>query len=234
MGGELGEVDGRAPGEGMTVTGEEQEILGEQRFDGELGRVDGQVHDGGVVLRREHRRDEHRGAALGDDDAELRVAHRHLGEEAGEQPARRRAEHAETDVADDVAVALGHLGGDVVDLAQDAPRPLDDAGSVVGQSAVGAVDEHRVELLLEAGHVARHVGLHREQRPGGGRERAVVGDRHEGGELAHVHGRTLASHSAGISSSDRGNRFVLLARSRACAYTHKYIVEAIHPPCTAR
>ena len=52
-----------------------------------------------------------------------------------------------------------------------------------------AVDELRAELALEAGDVARDVGLHGEQGAGGGRERAVVGDGDEGGELADVQRR---------------------------------------------
>jgi hypothetical protein len=145
------------------------------------------VHDRRVVLAEQQRRDQRRCAALGDDDAGLRMSHRHLGEQAGEQPARRRPEHAEAHVADDVAVALSHLGGDVVELAQDPPSTLDDPGAVVGEATVGAVDELGAQLLLEAGDVAGHVGLHREQGSGGCRERAVVGDRDQGGELAHVH-----------------------------------------------
>ena len=217
----------------MAVADEQQQVLGEQRFDGELRFVHRQVHDRRVVLAEQQRRDQRRRAALGDDDADLRMSHRHLGEQAGEQPARRRPEHAEAHVADDVAVTLGHLGGDVVELAQDPPSTLDDPRAVVGEATVGAVDELGAQLLLQAGDVAGHVGLHREQGSGGGRERAVVGDRDQGGELAHVHRGTIALASS-ISQNDGRHRYVRLARCSACAYTHKYIVEAIHPPCTAR
>ena len=81
----------------------------------------------------------------------------------------------------------GHVGGDLVHLAQDAAGPLDDPLAVVGEPALGPVDERRAELALEAGDVARHVRLHREQGPGRGGERAVVGDRHERRQLADVH-----------------------------------------------
>ena len=85
------------------------------------------------------------------------------------------------------AVDRGDVGGDLVDLAQDPPGPLDDPLPVVGQPTLGAVDERGAELALEAGDVGGDVGLHREQGPGGGRERAVVGDRDESGQLADVH-----------------------------------------------
>ena len=99
------------------------------------------------------------------------------------------------------------------------------------RSAVGPVDQLRAELFLQSGNVAGHVGLDREQGSSSCRERPVVGDRHEGGELADVHRR---HHSAPSPGSDGRHRYVRLARSAACAYTHKHIVEAIHPPCTAR
>ena len=79
------------------------------------------------------------------------------------------------------------VGGDVLHLAEDPPGPIDDPDAVLGQRALGAVDEGRAELTLEAGDVAGDVGLHREQRPRRRRERPVVGDRHEGGELADLH-----------------------------------------------
>ena len=108
-------------------------------------------------------------------------------QEAGEQPACRRAEDAEAHVTGDVTVDGGHVGGDVVHLAQDPPGPIDDPDAVLGEPALGAVDEGRAELPLEAGDVAGDVGLHREQRPRRRRERPVVGDRHERGQLADVH-----------------------------------------------
>ena len=46
-------------------------------------------------------------------------------QQPGEQPARRRAEHAEAHVTGDVAVDRRHVGGDVVHLAQDPPGPVD-------------------------------------------------------------------------------------------------------------
>ena len=117
-------------------------------------------------------------------------------EEVGEQPPRGRAEDADAHVAGDLAVDRGDVGGDLVHLAQDPAGPLDDPLPVVGEAALGAVDEQGAELALEAGDVGRHVGLHGEQGPGGGRERPVVGDRHEGGQLADVHsaGSVVTGH----------------------------------------
>ena len=59
----------------------------------------------------------------------------------------------------------------------------------VGQPAVRPVDQGDAELALELGDVPGDVGLHRVEGPRGGRERAVIGDGDDGGELADVHGR---------------------------------------------
>ena len=140
-----------------------------------------------LKLPGQQTRDQRRRAALGDDGPHAGMVGLEGRQEAREQPARRRAEDADAHVAGDVAVDRGDVGGDVVHLAQDAPGPVDDPHPVLGQAALGAVDERRAELPLEAGDVAGDVGLHREQRPRRRRERAVVSDRHEGGELPDVH-----------------------------------------------
>ena len=181
---------------------DQQQVLGEQRLDGELRVVDGEVDDGGVEATAEEAGDERRRAPLGHDRAHAGVAGVERGEEPGEQPAGRGAEHAEAHVAGDLAVDRGHVGGDVLHLAQDPPGPLDDPLPVVGQPAVGPVDEGRAELPLEAGDVAGDVGLHGEQRLGGGRERAVVGD-----------GDERRSCRTPSSEDDSQHHNVLLARS---------------------
>ena len=95
--------------------------------------------------------------------------------------------HAEARLAGDLVAARRHVGGDVVELVQDPPGPLDDERALVGEPAALAVDERDAELALEAGDVAGDVRLHGVQGAGGGGERAVVGDRDEGGELAEIH-----------------------------------------------
>jgi hypothetical protein len=49
------------------------------------------------------------------------------------------------------------------------------------------VDELDTELTFEPGDVARHVRLDGVERRGGRREAAVVGDGHEGLQLAEIH-----------------------------------------------
>ena len=105
----------------------------------------------------------------------------------GMQPASRRADDTEAGLAGDLVAARRHVGGDVVQLVQDPPGPLDDRSALVGEPAPLAVDEGDTELLLEPGDVAADVGLHGVQRACSRRERPVVGDRHEGGELAEIH-----------------------------------------------
>ena len=49
------------------------------------------------------------------------------------------------------------------------------------------VDQGDAELALEPGDVAADVGLHGVQGTSGCGERAMIGDRHERGELAEIH-----------------------------------------------
>ena len=81
-------------GERVLAVGDDDEVLGEQRLDHQLRVVDGEVDDGGADAAGEQARDEHRRAALGDDRPHVRVALVEGGEQAGEQPARGRAEDA--------------------------------------------------------------------------------------------------------------------------------------------
>ena len=83
-----------------------------------------------------------------------------------------------------------HVGDQGVELGLDAPGPRDDRLALGGEVAGGPVDEGDAQLALEAGDVGRDVRLHGVQRPGRGREAAVVGDGDEGGELAEVHRQT--------------------------------------------
>ena len=84
----------------------------------------------------------------------------------------------------DGELASVEFGGDVVEFVEDPPCSLDDAGAVLGEAALGTVDERDAEFLLEAGDVARDVGLDGEQGARCGGERAVIGDRDQGGQLA--------------------------------------------------
>ena len=54
-----------------------------------------------------------------------------------------------------VVVERGDVGGDVVDLVEHPAGPLDDSCALVGEAAVGAVDEGDAEFRLELGDVAR-------------------------------------------------------------------------------
>ena len=94
-------------------------------------------------------------AALADDRVHARVAGRHRAQQLRHQPAGRGADDADPGVARHVVVERGDVGGDVVDLVQHAPGPLDHTLALVGEAAVGAVDQGDAELAFELGHVAR-------------------------------------------------------------------------------
>ncbi len=121
---------------------EQQQVLGEQRLDHELGIVDREVDDGRVELAATARS----GRAsvvlpswtIGWTSGWSR---RDGAEQLRHQPAGGGADHPDAGLAGDVGVERGHVGGDVVDLVQDPPGPLDDPRALLGEPAVGAVDE---------------------------------------------------------------------------------------------
>ena len=100
----------------------------------------------------------------------------HLVKELGDQPAPRSADHAEADRADDLGPQCSHVGYQRLELVGDPAGPLDDDLTLFGQAARRTVDEHHIQLALEAGDVRRDVGLHRADGGGGGREAAGVRD----------------------------------------------------------
>ena len=110
-----------------------------------------------------------------------------LAEQLRQQPAGGGADDPEPRVAGDLVAARRHLGGEILELVQDPAGPIDDDDALVGEAAPLPVDQGDAELALEAGDVAADVGLHGVQGAGGRRERAVIGDRHERGELAEIH-----------------------------------------------
>ena len=57
----------------------------------------------------------------------------------------------------------------------------------IGQLAGAAVDQGRAQVALETRDVGRHVGLHGQERVGGGGEAAVIGDRDQSLELSQPH-----------------------------------------------
>ena len=171
----------------MLVVGEQHEILCEQRVHGHVGVVDRQMHDRRVEVARHDPGHERRGVALVHGDVDAGVHALHVRQELGEQPASRGADRAEPGFTGHVVAARGDVGGDVLQLVQHPAGALDHHHAFVGEAAPLAVDQDDAQLLFESRDVAADVGLHRVQRPSGGRERSVVGDRHEGCELPEIH-----------------------------------------------
>ena len=65
------------------------------------------------------------------------------------------AMHADVGLAGDLLVERPHVAGDGVELALDAPGPLDDHHAVVGEPAPGPVDERRRRVPSPAGRCGR-------------------------------------------------------------------------------
>ena len=72
--GDLDERQLAGVGERVVGLGDEEQVLGEQRLDGQLRVVDGQVDDGGAEATAQQSGDERRRAPLRDDGPHARVA----------------------------------------------------------------------------------------------------------------------------------------------------------------
>ena len=92
---EVGQMDQIVRGERMGLVGEQEQVLGEQRLDDELGVVHRQVDHGGVQLAGQHARDQRRRRAVLDDRPHVGVLLLQQAEELRHQPARGRADHAD-------------------------------------------------------------------------------------------------------------------------------------------
>ncbi len=180
-------MDQLVRGERMALVGEQEQVLGEQRLDDQLGIVHREMDHRRVQLAGQHARHERRRRAVLDDRSHVRVLLFEQAEELRHQPSRGRADHPDAALTRHHRVAAGHVGGDVVDLAQHPPGPLDDPRALLGQPAVGPIDERDAEFLLEPGDVAGDVRLHGEHRPCRAGERAVVGDGDQRGQLPDIH-----------------------------------------------
>ena len=64
---------------------------------------------------------------------------------------------------------------------------VDDDHAFVGEPAALTIDQRDAQFALQTGDVAADVRLHGVQGARRRGERAVVGDRHERGELAEIH-----------------------------------------------
>jgi hypothetical protein len=185
--GEFDERDRVVAGQVMASVHQQQQVFGEQRLDGDLGVVDRQVDDRSVDLLGDEARNQVGGVALVGSDMHARVLPAELQEELGEQPAGGGAQHTQARVASHFVAPGGHLCGDVVEFVQHPAGLLDHDDAVVGEAATLTVDEDHAELFLQPTDVPADVGLHGVQRSSRRRERTVVGDRDQGGELAEVH-----------------------------------------------
>jgi hypothetical protein len=81
----------------------------------------------------------------------------------------------------------GHVGSEGIQLVVDAAGAVDHHLALLGEGPGGPVHQRGAQLALEPGDVRRHVGLDGVEPPGGRGERAGIGHRGEGGELAKVH-----------------------------------------------
>ena len=124
----------------------------------------------------------------------------HAVEQERGQPPGRGADHADAGRADHLVAQGRHVGHGRLQLGGHPPAPFHDRLALLGQLAPVAVDQLHPQLPLQAGDVARDVGLHGVQGRGRGREAAVVGDGDERLQLPEVH-RLHRYHTFGRNCS---------------------------------
>ena len=170
-------------GHGVAVGHHQHQVLLEEQPGHQVPAGDREVEHGQVELAAGQLGLEAGGGPLHDDQAELRMALAGHVHQPGDQPAGGGPDHPHPDGAGDLVLAGGHVGDQGVELGEDAPGPGHHHRALLGEAAVGPVDQRAAELPLEPGHMGRDVGLHRVQVLGGGREGAVVAD---GGQRLQV------------------------------------------------
>ena len=163
------------------------EVFSKKRLDGDFQVVDGEVHDDGVELLGKQAGEQIGGVALVYRHVYAGVLLFELREQLGKEPASGGTNNPEASVAADLIAPAGHLRRDVVEFVHHPARLLHHEQALIGETAALAVDKDHAEFALEPCNVPADVGLHGVQRPGGGRERAVIGDGNQCGELAKVH-----------------------------------------------
>ena len=178
---------GSSDGHGMAFGDHQHQVLLEQQPGDQVPAAHRQVEDGQIELAVGQLRLEARGVSLHDDQAELRMTLGHRVHQPGHQPPGRGADHADPDRPGHLVLAGGHIGQQGVELGQDPAGPGHDDGALLGEPAVGPVDEGGAQLLLQPGHVGRDVGLHGPEVLGSGREGPVVADRGQRLEVPEFH-----------------------------------------------
>ena len=163
----------------MAAMHNHDEVLGEQWLDSEFGVVHWQMHNGGIEVPGHQAGEQGCGASLEHGHVHQWMLLGERREQLRHQPPRRGANDSNASVTAHGVATAGHIGRDVVHLAQDAPGTFDNLTAVVGEATAVAVDQRDAEFFFEPGDMPRNVGLHGVERPSRRRKRPVIGDCHE-------------------------------------------------------
>ncbi len=166
---------------------EQEKLLREECFCGEVGLLDRKVDDRSVEEAGQHVRDEGGSAAFAEDGVHHRMKACHFLHDAGREPFGCRSDHADTSLPGNLRVEGSNVRCDVVEFVEDASGPFEHTFALVGETSRRPVDQGDTEFALEFSDMPRYVRLDGEEGAGSGRETAVIGDRHEGGELPEIH-----------------------------------------------
>ena len=128
-------------GTGMALGHHQHQVLLEQLTGHQVATADREMEHGQVELAAGQLGLQPGGVALDDDQAELGVALAGHIHEPWHQPSSRRPDHPHPDRAGHLVLAGGHVGDQGVELREDPAGPGHHHGALLGETAVGPVDE---------------------------------------------------------------------------------------------
>ena len=162
-------------------------IFVEQGRHDQLLTAYGQADHGQVELTSDHLRLEGGVRSVGHVQADVRVLLAQPGEQLGNEPPARGADHAGAHRARDLLTQRDDVRRHGVELGHHPAGPGYHHLALFGQAPGRPVDQHDVELTLEAGDVGGDVGLDRADGVRRGRKAPALGNANERLQVFQVH-----------------------------------------------
>ena len=190
-----------APGEGMARAHDGDELVVEERVDGDAAVPNGIAHDPDVEIAREQRGNGAAGGLENDADLDSRVRGLELPQRLRQPVVAGVALGREPQQARRLGRARRHVAGRRAHLFAGAPRGFDPAlaGGRRRHALVPPLEERDAERPFGVGQLMRQGGLRQVEAPGGRGERAFLGDREQELEVAKLEAPRRPVHTMNIS-----------------------------------
>ena len=157
----------------MIVRDDQNSFFVKEWFRGQFGFAQRQVENRHRELAALKLRQQTCGRCIDNNQMNPRKLLFESAQQCGYEPAPRCSDDAEAHGAANVVAQRRHVGGNGLEFSLDAQRPQHDNLALGGEFTGAPVDEHSVELTLEARDVGRHVRLHGVKSARRGREASM-------------------------------------------------------------